>query len=214
MEGETTATMGIDTVANSTQRLMDVGAVGAVLVLLFLFIFFFLFKYYLPQQTRVQLEKVRLESENQANKDKYNQAMMQQVMDILKDTNNRRDVEAQQVREENSRSYELQREFFRQESEAHRQHSERIVEHICDGLESVEKTIERNSMMVLALAESQGRSKEDLLRRVETLTGESGLQDKYKTRGDWEDPSGSGIRERKHVNYESAKRTKPTEPRT
>src|SRR5687768_3074981 len=122
--------------AQSGNKILEQGLLGALILLLFGFIFFFLFKFYLPQQAQVVMEKARLDAELQSNRDKYNQQQVDQLLALLKDDRTRFDSQIQTQRAEHARAYEMQREFFHKEVEASRKHHEGTSDRICHALAS------------------------------------------------------------------------------
>jgi len=167
----------------ASSRLVEQGVLGAILVILFSFIALVVFKYYLPAQQAVAMRKAELEAENQKQRDQYNQQQVDQLLTIMKEQQQRFDSQISITREEHMKAYAMQRDFFQAEAEAQRQHVERTMDKVCDSIDGLKKVTERSFIVSLAIAEASGRTKGEVLKRVETLTGESGLAEKYDTKG-------------------------------
>lgn len=145
------------------------GVLGAVLVILFGFIAIILFRYYLPAQHAVQVERTRLESENQKQRDVYNQTQIQQLLKIMEEQQQRFDNQLSVMREEHGKAYTMQRDFFQTEAQAQRLHVERTLNSVCESIDGLKRVVERNFVVSLVAAETSGRSKEELLERVESM---------------------------------------------
>lgn len=171
-------------VAAASSRLLEAGVLGAVVVILFAFFGLVVFKYYLPAQHAVSVRKAELEAENQKQRDQYNQGQVDQLLTIMREQQQRFDSQISIMREEHTKAYGMQREFFRSEADAQRAHVERTMDKVCDSIDGLKKVVERSFVVSLAVAESSGRPKKEILERVETMTGESGLKEKYETKGE------------------------------
>lgn len=173
--------MGNSTTEAASSIISQGGVAGALLILLLGFFAILLFKYYLPSQHAVQTEKVKLEAENQRQRDLYNQAQVDRLLKIMEEQQQRFDAQLSIMREEHGKAYAMQRDFFKTEADAQRNHVERTLDKVCVSIDSLKAIVERSFVISLVAAEGQGRSKEDILERAEKILPSEGLPKSSKS---------------------------------
>lgn len=168
--------------ATAGGKLLEYGVLGAVLLLLLLFMGILTFRYWLPMTHRLQLEREKLQAELTKAREEAHSNHVGQLTSLLEQRDKVAHEREQAQRQEHGRNWERQREWQAEEAQKNRSHTEQVIEKFCDRMELLEEAQNRSFALTVVLAEHIGHEREQILERVEAITGKPVSPDIWRTK--------------------------------
>jgi hypothetical protein len=130
-----------------------------------------------PRRIEQEKERDKLIADRQLESDKQHSERMQEMILHLRDVQKTWADRETALRREHAEAWEIHRIQARQDREDDREMFRRMVDQIASGYEKLKDGQDRNFVLTMAIGEKQGHNKNELLHRVEQVTGKPVRQD-------------------------------------